>query len=266
MKSLIDWFANNGVVANLLMIIIIAVGLMAVTSVNQEVFPEFEAQLISVAVPYRGAAPEEVEEAVCVRIEEAIQGLEGVKRMISTAAEGAGSVLIEVETGYDIRELLDDVKARVDAISTFPVETEKPVVQELLPRLQVINVSLYGDTDELTLKRLGEQVRDELTALAEISQADLKSVRPYEISIEVSEDALRRHGLTFDEVARAVRRSSLDMPGGSIKAESGEILLRTKGLQLLLFGLVAYARSSQIGRRLRSDEYQSQWPRLGTGS
>ena len=229
MKSLIDWFANNGVVANLLMIIIIALGLMAVTGVNQEVFPEFEAQLISVAVPYRGAAPEEVEEAVCVRIEEAIQGLEGVKRMVSTAAEGAGSVLIEVETGYDIRELLDDVKARVDAISTFPVETEKPVVQELLPRLQVINVSLYGDTDELTLKRLGEQVRDELTALAEISQADLKSVRPYEISIEVSEDALRRHGLTFDEVARAVSRSSLDMPGGSIKAESGEILLRTKG-------------------------------------
>ena len=229
MKTLIDWFANNGVVANLLMMVIIALGLIGVSGVNQEVFPTFEAELISVAVPYRGAAPEEVEEAVCVRIEEAIQGLEGVKRMTSTAAEGAGSVLIEVETGYDIRELLDDIKARVDAISTFPLETEKPVVQELVPRLQVINVSLYGDTDELTLKRLGEQVRDDLTALPEISQADLKSVRPYEISIEVSEDALRRHGITFDEVTQAVRRSSLDMPGGSVKAESGEILLRTKG-------------------------------------
>ena len=229
MKSLIDWFANNGVVANLLMMVIIALGLLGVSGVNQEVFPTFEAELISVAVPYRGAAPEEVEEAVCVRIEEAIQGLEGVKRMTSTAAEGAGSVLIEVETGYDIRELLDDIKARVDAISTFPLETEKPVVQELVPRLQVINVSLYGDTDELTLKRLGQKVRDDLTALPEISQADLKSVRPYEISIEVSEGALRRHGITFDEVTQAVRRSSLDMPGGSVKAESGEILLRTKG-------------------------------------
>ncbi len=229
MKTLIHWFANNGVVANLLMMVIIALGLMGVSGVNQEVFPTFEAELISVAVPYRGAAPEEVEEAVCVRIEEAIQGLEGVKRMTSTAAEGAGSVLVEVETGYDIRELLDDIKARVDAISTFPLETEKPVVQELVPRLQVINVSLYGDTDELTLKRLGEKVRDDLTALPEISQADLKSVRPYEVSIEVSEDALRRHGITFDEVTQAVRRSSLDMPGGSVKAESGEILLRTKG-------------------------------------
>ena len=229
MKTLIDWFANNGVVANLLMMVIIALGLMGVSGVNQEVFPTFEAELISVAVPYRGAAPEEVEEAVCVRIEEAIQGLEGVKRMTSTAAEGAGSVLVEVETGYDIRELLDDIKARVDAISTFPLETEKPVVQELVPRLQVINVSLYGDADELTLKRLGEKVRDDLTALPEISQADLKSVRPYEVSIEVSEDALRRHGITFDEVTQAVRRSSLDMPGGSVKAESGEILLRTKG-------------------------------------
>ena len=125
---------------------------MAVFSVNQEVFPEFEAELISVTVPYRGAAPEEVEEAVCVRIEEAIQGLEGVKRLTSTASEGSGSVMIEVETGFDIRVLLDDVKARVDAISTFPEETEKPIVQEMLARLQVINVSISGDTDEVTLK------------------------------------------------------------------------------------------------------------------
>ena len=124
MKSLIAWFANNGVVANLLMLIIIALGVMAVFSVNQEVFPEFEAETISVSVPYRGAAPEEVEEAVSVRIEESIQGLEGVKRITSTSSEGAASVMVEVETGYDTRELLDDVKARVDAISTFPLETE----------------------------------------------------------------------------------------------------------------------------------------------
>lgn len=229
MKSLIEWFANNGVVANLLMLTILGLGLSTVLTINQEVFPEFEAEIISVTVPYRGAAPEEVEEAVVVRVEESIQGLEGVKRIISTASEGSASVIVEVETGYDVRELLDDVKARVDAISTFPLETEEPVVQEMQPRMQVINVSLYGDTDELTLKLLGEQVRDEITALDGITQADLKSVRPYEISIEVSEQALRRHGLTFDDVAQAVRRSSLDLPGGSVKAESGEILLRTIG-------------------------------------
>ena len=229
MKGLIAWFANNGVVANLLMVSIVVLGLMAVTTVNQEIFPEFEAQMISVSVPYRGAAPEEVEEAVSVRLEEAIQGLEGVKQITSTSSEGAGSVMVEVETGYDIRQLLDDVKARVDAISTFPAETEEPIVQEVLIRMQVINVSVYGDTDEVTLKLLGEQVRDEIVGLDAISQADLKSVRPYEIGIEVSEDALRRYGLTFDDVTRAVRRSSIDLPGGSVNSDTGEILLRTEG-------------------------------------
>ena len=211
------------------MVSIVVLGLMAVTTVNQEIFPEFEAQMISVSVPYRGAAPEEVEEAVSVRLEEAIQGLEGVKQITSTSSEGAGSVMVEVETGYDIRQLLDDVKARVDAISTFPAETEEPIVQEVLIRMQVINVSVYGDTDEVTLKLLGEQVRDEIVGLDAISQADLKSVRPYEIGIEVSEDALRRYGLTFDDVTRAVRRSSIDLPGGSVNSDTGEILLRTEG-------------------------------------
>ncbi len=115
MKSLIAWFANNGVVANLLMLIIVLLGVMGIFTVNQEVFPEFEAQMISVSVPYRGAAPEEVEEAVSVRLEESIQGLEGVKRITSTSSEGSASVMVEVETGYDTRVVLDDVKARVDA-------------------------------------------------------------------------------------------------------------------------------------------------------
>ena len=118
-----------------------------------------------------------------MRLEESIQGLEGVKRLTSTSFEGSASLMVEVETGYDTREVLDDVKARVDAISTFPLETEEPIVQELLIRMQVINVSLYGDTDELTLKLLGEQVRDALLTLDGISQADLKSIRPYEIAI-----------------------------------------------------------------------------------
>ena len=229
MKSLIDWFARNRVVANLLMLSIIVLGLSAVFSINREVFPEFEMDIISIGIPYLGAAPEEVEDAVVVRVEEAIEGLEGVKRLTSTASEGSASVLLEVETGYDTRELLDDVKSRVDAISTFPLETEEPIIQEVLARMQVINVSISGNADELTLKQLGEEVRDEITALDGITQADLKSVRPYEIAIEVSEDDLRRYGLTFDDVAQAVRRSSMDIPGGSVKAESGEILLRTIG-------------------------------------
>ena len=155
MKQIIDWFARNRVVANLLMVSIIVLGLSTAFSINQEVFPEFEMDIISINVPYLGAAPEEVEDAVIVRIEEAIEGLEGVKRLTSTASEGSASVMLEVETGYDTRELLNDVKARVDAISTFPLETEEPVIQQVLARMQSINVSISGNTDELTLKATG---------------------------------------------------------------------------------------------------------------
>ncbi|HAK56310.1 MAG: efflux RND transporter permease subunit [Vicinamibacterales bacterium] len=229
MKGAVDWFAHNSVAANLLMVLIVAGGLFTAVTIKREVFPEFSLDMITVQVPYRGAAPEEVEEGVCVRVEEAIQGLDGIKRITSTASEGSGMVTIELEAGADVREVLDDVKSRVDAIETFPEETEKPIIQEITNRQQVINVAVHGQLDEVSLKSLAEQVRDDLSALPEITQVELANARPYEISIEVSEMLLRRHGLTFDEVAQAVRRSSLDLPGGSVKTEGGEFLLRTKG-------------------------------------
>ena len=229
MNRAIAWFAENRVTANLLMIVIIAAGLLSLLQIKIEVFPEFDSDNISVAVSYLGAAPEEVEEGVCIRVEEAIQDLEGIKKIRSTAAEGVGRVNVEVKAGYDARQLLDDIKARVDGINTFPEETEKPVIQEILLRYQVINIAISGQTDERSLKIFGERVREELIDLPEISQVELSAARPYEISVEVSEGSLRRYGLTFDEVAQAVRRSSIDLPGGSIRASSGEISLRTKG-------------------------------------
>lgn len=229
MNRAIEWFARNPVAANLLLVMILAGGVLSLFTIKKEVFPEFNADTISVSVVYLGAAPEEVEEGVCVRVEEALQGLEGIKRLRSTASENVGRVLIEVEQGADTRKVLDEVKARVDAISTFPEQTEQPVIQELLFRSQVINVAVSGDADERTLKHLGERVRDEILDLPGISQVELTNVRPYEISIEVSETTLRRYNLSFDEVVQAVRRSSLDLPGGSIKTDGGEILFRTKG-------------------------------------
>ena len=226
---MIDWFARNSVAANLLMVFIAFSGLIAAFNVKEEVFPEFSLDMISIEVPYLGAAPEEVEEAVCIRIEEAIQGIEGIKRITSTALEGMGTVLVELDLGADARKVVDDIKSNVDAIDTFPEETERPVIREMAARNQVIDVAISGRTDEFTLKVLAERVRDELAAIPQISQVDLVSARPYEISIEVSELALRRHGLTFDDVTSAVRRSSLDLPGGAVRAESGEILLRTIG-------------------------------------
>lgn len=229
MKGIITWFARNSVVANLLLGVILASGLLTLGSLKQEVFPEFSLDTVRISAVYRGAAPSEVEEAVCLRVEEAIEGVEGIDKITSTANEGSGSVVVEVTFGYDVRRVLEDVKSEVEAIDTFPDEVEKPVVQEVTSRFQVINVSISADADLATLKRLGERIKDDIKALPEITHADLLSVPPYEISIEVSEEALRRWGLTFDEITAAVRRFSVDLPGGAVKTSRGEILLRTNG-------------------------------------
>ena len=228
MKGVIAWFADNGVAANLIMILIIVGGVVTLLGIKQEVFPEFSADVISVRVLYPGAAPEEVEEGVVVRVEEAIQDLEGIDRISSTAAENMGTVLVELIQGTNTQKMLNDVKARVDAIDTFPVETEQPVIEEAMIRRQVLEIAVSGDADERALKVLGERIREDLVALPGVTQAELAAVRPYEISIEVSEEALRQYGLTFEQVARAIRQSSLDLPGGKIKTAGGEILLRTK--------------------------------------
>jgi multidrug efflux pump subunit AcrB len=228
-NTIISWFARNGVAANLLMALILAGGLITLPQIKREIFPEIPTEMISISVLYPGAAPEKVEEGICIRIEEEIQSLEGIQEIRSTASENMGTVIVEALDGADVRQLLDDVKSRVDAIETFPEEAEEPVIAEVMIRSQVINVAVSGDVDEMTLRRLGERVRDEILALDAVTQADLVNVRPYEISIEVSEQALRRYNLSFSQVAEAVQRSSVDLPGGSIKTEGGEILLRTKG-------------------------------------
>ena len=229
MNGMIEWLARNPVAANLTMVFIIVTGIASTFMVKAEVFPEIDLDRINIQVPYLGAAPEEVEEAVNVRIEEAIQGLDGIKQIQSTAAEGMGTVMVELELGADAREVLDEIKSNVDAITTFPIETEAPIIRDMNNSQAVVDIAVSGNLDTFTLKATAEQVRNELTAIPEITQVEVISAPPYEISIEVSEVALRRHGLTFDQVANAVRRSSLDLPGGSVRADSGEILLRTVG-------------------------------------
>jgi multidrug efflux pump subunit AcrB len=227
-RGALRWFASHGVAANLLMVLILVGGALTALTIEQEVFPEVEPDLITVSVEYLGATPEEVEEGVCIKVEEAVQGLEGIERITSRAVRNLGTVSIEVKDDADIREVLDDVKAAVDAIDSFPEEAESPIVRELEMVRQVLSVAVSGPVDEATLRRLGERVRDELIARPGISRVVLAAARPYEISIEVSEQQLRRYGLTMDEVTAAVRASSLDLSGGSVKTDGGEILLRTK--------------------------------------
>jgi multidrug efflux pump subunit AcrB len=228
-KGLLAWFAQNHVAANLLMLLIIVGGIISLSTNIVEMFPQMSVDIITVQVPYLGATPAESEEGVCLRVEEAVAGLDGVKRIRSVGMEGLGFVMVEIEDFADNSEVLDDVKAAVDRIITFPKETEEPIIKEETIRNHVITMVLSGDASEQTLKELAEQMRDELTAMPTISQVDVTGARRYEISIEVSEENLRRYGLSFSDVSTAVRNASLDLPGGSVKTIGGEILIRTKG-------------------------------------
>ena len=229
MKPIIAWFAANPVAANLLMMLIILAGLVTLPQMQRKSFPDIDIPIISVTVPYLGAAPEEVEEGVCVRIEEELDGIEGVRQIRSNANEGMCSVSVELYESADESRALDEVKNRIDSIDTFPEETEKPITTLVEPIRNVLDITITGPKDERTLKELAYQIRDDITQLPGVTQATVSNVRPYEISIEVSEKSLRRNNLSFDQVAAAVRTGSLDLPGGSIKTRAGEILLRTKG-------------------------------------
>jgi len=229
MKSLGKWSINNRVTVNLIMIFIIVAGLITVMNMRRELNPQFALDMIYINVVYPGASPEDVEEGICVKIEEKINGIEGIDRIFSNAHEGRGSLTVELDSDADDRKVLDDIKAEVDRIDTFPENAEDPVITEIINRNPAITVAVYGDVSEKLLRDVAEKIRDDLTDTKSISMADLVGVRDYEISIEVSEKNLRQYGISFDDVARAVKTGSVDLPGGSIRTLHGEILVRAKG-------------------------------------
>ncbi len=229
MKSVIAWFAGNHVAANLLMIFLLLAGVLTGLTMKVEVFPETDLDIISIRTEYPGASPSEVEVTILRRIEENVAGLAGIKRIDSTAREGWGTVTIEVIKGWDLKKLLEEVKAEVERITTLPDEAEKPEVSELTRRSRVINVAVYGDAQEKTIKHLAERIKDDITNLPGITLAELYGIRKNEVSIEIYEATLRRYELTLGQVAEAVRKASLDLPAGRIKTAGGEILIRTKG-------------------------------------
>ncbi|MEN8136230.1 MAG: efflux RND transporter permease subunit [Thermodesulfobacteriota bacterium] len=228
MNGWISWMARNHVAANLLMMVFIVGGLIIGFQVKQEVFPEIELDWISTTVVYPGASPDEVEEGIILQVEEAIGSVDGIDEIKAVAAEGAGTVNAKIRSGEDVDLILQDIKNEVDRITTFPVEAEKPIVAKLVNRREVISVVVYGDASERSLREQAELVRDELLAMPEVTQAEVSGVRPYEISIEISESNLRRYNLTLTKVAQLIRQTSLDLPAGSLKTASGEILIRTK--------------------------------------
>jgi multidrug efflux pump subunit AcrB len=231
--ALIEWFARNSVAANLLMFILLLGGVYSAVTIKKESQPPFDTNIINISMPFLGASPEDVEEGILIKIEEAIQDIEGIQEIISTGQRGGARVSIEVMSGYDVPEVMNEIKSRVDSISTFPDNTESPVISRSRFQQQVNLVSVYstGDAvvDERTLKEYAKQIRNEIVNLPGITKADILGSRPYEISIEVSEFTLEQYGMTLNEVAAAVRRGSLDLPAGAIRTNAGDIQLRTIG-------------------------------------
>jgi len=229
MKNIFAAFARNTVFANILMLLIFLAGAMAIKFMIRETFPEFSLDMITVTVPYPGADPEEVEEGICRKIEEAIEGVEGITQCTTTSSEGFGTAVIEVKESYDVGKVLDKVRSNVDSISTFPVDAEKPVITELTIKDSVSLISLSGNMPEQRLKQWAQKIKDELLQIPVISQVNIFGIRDYEIAIEVSESRLREYGLTFDHVVNAVRKSNLNLAGGTIRSEGEEIRVRTVG-------------------------------------
>ena len=225
----IAFMASNPVAANLLMLGILAAGLLSLTGLEREAWPTLPFNMIEVSVPYPGANPEEVEDSIVVKIEEQVNALDDVKTVRSVAAPGMASVRIEVKSGADIDEVLNEVESAVARIQTFPGSAERPEVREMTNRQSIIRLIVYGDISERALKELAHQVEDELASLPAVSNVETTGTRNYEISIEVPLHRLRALGLTLDDVAEAVRRGSLDLSAGSIETQETEVRVRTLG-------------------------------------
>jgi multidrug efflux pump subunit AcrB len=222
-------FARNTVFANIILVLIFMAGGLAVTHMIKENFPEFSLDMITITVPYPGADPEEVEEGVSRKLEEALEEIEGIKLTTTRSSETVGTAIIEVKENYDADKVLDKVRTQINAISTFPVDTEKPIIAELTLKDPVALLYLSGNMPERRLKEWSEKIKDRIQQLSSVSQVSIFGAREYEISIEVSEERLREYGLTFDAVASAVRRSNLNLAGGTIRSQGEEIRVRTMG-------------------------------------
>jgi len=225
---MIRWMAEHKVAANLLMIIILLSGLMGVMNIKQEVFPEFELDFIIVAVPYSGATPEEIEKSILLPIEDAVGGIDGIKKVTGTAKEGMGSFRIEILNGADKNSVFEDVKSAVERLTSLPDDAEEPQVQQPRLRREVLNITIYGDAPGRSLIEQAQIVRESLLSHPEISQVDIEQRRGFEMTVQISKSSLLQHSLTLNQVSNIIKKANLDLPGGKIKTSGGDILIRTK--------------------------------------
>ena len=226
--GLIAWFARNSVAANLLMVFILVGGLLTAFTIDKQMFPQVKINWISYAAPYPGAAPQEVEEGITIKIEEALETVQGLKRVITYSNRGYSNGWFEVELDYDPQVVLEEVKSAIDSIPSFPDGMERIKIEREKFQQEVMYISLYGDLTNVELKELGRKIHDEIQQLPQINISEFYSGLGYEVSVEVSKDKLREYGLSFRDVANAVRSYSRNMSAGQIRAENGYINLRVE--------------------------------------
>ena len=222
-KGIIGWWARNSVAANLLMLVAVIGGFVGYNQLNREVFPTIAVNGATVSVAWPGASPQEVEEQIIVRIEEALSDMDGIETITSTAREGSGFVNVEGQRTVDIGEFIDQIKLEVDSVNNLPPSAFRPVVSQWRSQDQVIGFAVHGNVDRRGLQQIAREIRDEVAQLPGASVVDLWATLNEEVSIELSEENLQRYNMTFDEIARAVRASSLNASAGSARTALGDI-------------------------------------------
>ncbi len=230
MKGMIRWWADNHVAANLLMIAILIAGIVGFFKLEKEIFPTIPFPGMQVIVTWPGASPKDVEQQVVSRIEESLKDLESLDWVRSESGEGWGGVFIMAESSSNFASVMDDVTSRVQGISSLPPGIEQPRITQWVTRNEMMRVAVHGDADERTLKRLAEKMRREVAQLKGVSIVETFGTRNEEISIEVSESALRRYRVSFDEITRAIRGASINLSAGNVQTSGGIYTLRTDNL------------------------------------
>jgi hydrophobic/amphiphilic exporter-1 (mainly G- bacteria), HAE1 family len=259
MKSLVKWAVANTPAMNTIMVGVLLVGVLSAATMRREIFPEFELEILLVTVPYPGASPEEVEDGICRKIEEAVRSIDGIKKQTSVAGEGVGYMVLELRTDVkNVQKVLGEVRSEIDRIPSFPLLAEDPEIKQITLRQQAINVAVLAPEEpkapaasdgsgvrsqgsgvtksdaerQLQLREVAELVRDELLQLPEVSQANILGALNYQIDVEISESTLRKYGLTLQQAAQIIRRENIEMPGGNMKTDSQTVLLRGKNKRI----------------------------------
>ena len=239
MKKVIRMFLNNPVLANLIMVFILISGIIAYSSIVREIFPSMEFNSINISVAYPGADPSETEEGVCRKIEEALENVDGVKKITANAREGSGSVLVELYDNVDSQRAKDEIETEINAISTFPTDAERPIVKIVKRRSDVLDIVVWGDLPERQLKEITRSLERDVKKVEGISQTYVQGIRNYEISVEISEEQLKRYGLNFSQIREVIRENAINVSAGNIRSNNGDFRIRG------------------VGRKYQAKEYRS---------